>query len=123
MLDLVKLPVLLRKCINMKIRKGDKIKVIAGKDKGREGKIEKIFPKEGKVIVPGINLYKKHVKGYGDVKGGIYDLPRPLVYAKIALLCPKCKKVTRVAFRMAGKEKVRICTKCRKEIEVNNAKK
>jgi len=101
----------------LKLKIGDTVKVTAGKDAGREGKIEKILVKEEKAIVPGVNLYKKHVKGFGDVKGGIYDIPRPLGFGKIALICPKCKKITRVGFRFAGKEKVRICKKCGKEID------
>ena len=87
----------------LKFKKGDTVKITAGKDKGREGKI--------------VNLYKKHVKGFGDVKGGVYDIPRPLGYGKVALICPKCKKMTRVGFGKAGDEKVRICKKCKKEID------
>ena len=101
----------------LKFKKGDTVKITSGKDKGRDGKIEKIVPKSGKVIVPGVNLYKKHVKGFGDVKGGVYDIPRPLGPGKIALVCPKCKKQTRVGFKFAGEEKVRICKKCGKEID------
>lgn len=104
----------------IKFRKGDTVKITAGKDKGRQGKIERIFIKQGTVLVPEINLYKKHVKGYGDVKAGVYDLPRPLSFAKIALLCPKCKKATRVHFKIVGNEKVRVCAKCRKEIDAKN---
>lgn len=100
----------------IKFKIGDTVKITAGKDKGREGKIEKLLSEENKAIVPGVNLYKKHVKGFGDVKGGIYDIPRPLGFGKIALVCPQCKKVTRVGFKFAGKEKVRICKKCGKEI-------
>jgi large subunit ribosomal protein L24 len=101
----------------LKLKKGDTVKITAGKDKGREGKIEKVLPVDQKVIVPGVNLYKKHVKGYGDVKGGVYDIPRALGFGKIALICPKCKKLTRVGFKFAGKEKVRFCKKCGKEID------
>lgn len=101
----------------LKLKVGDTVKIIAGKDKGREGKVEKVFPKEAKILVPDVNLYKKHVKGFGEVKGGVYDLPRPLGLGKIALICPKCKKVTRVGFKFAGKEKVRVCRKCGKEID------
>lgn len=101
----------------LKFKKGDTVKITAGKDKGREGKIEKILITESKVIIPGVNLYKKHVKGFGDVKGGVYDIPRPLGYGKVALICPKCKKMTRVGFSMAGDAKVRICKKCKKEID------
>jgi len=100
-----------------KLKIGDSIKVTSGKDKGRDGKIEKIFPNEGAVLIQGINMYKKHVKGYGEQKGGIYDLPRPISCSKIALICPKCKKVTRIGFRFVDKEKVRICKKCKKEID------
>jgi large subunit ribosomal protein L24 len=105
----------------IKFKANDTVKVTLGKDKGREGKIEKVFPKEGKALVPGVNMYKKHVKGNAQAnqKGGIYDLPRPLSFAKFSLLCPKCKKVTRVGFRLVGDEKVRICRKCNKEIDTN----
>jgi large subunit ribosomal protein L24 len=101
----------------IKFKIGDTVKITAGKDKGREGKIEKILPAESKVIIPGVNLYKKHVKGFGDVKGGVYDIPRPLGFGKIGLICPKCKKITRVGFKFAGTEKVRMCKKCKKEID------
>jgi len=100
----------------LKFKTGDTVKITAGKDKGREGKIEKILPQEGLAIIPEVNIYKKHVKGLQGQKGGIYDLPRPLPFAKIALICPKCKKVTRVSFRFVGAEKVRVCAKCKKEI-------
>ena len=56
----------------LKFKIGDTVKITAGKDKGREGKIEKILLDEAKALIPGVNLYKKHVKGFGDVKGGIY---------------------------------------------------
>ena len=101
----------------IKFKIGDTVKITAGKDKGREAKIEKNIPTEAKVIIPGVNLYKKHVKGFGDVKGGVYDIPRPLGFGKIALVCPKCKKITRIGFKFAGEEKVRICKKCGKEID------
>ncbi len=101
----------------IKFKIGDTVKITAGKDKGREGKIEKINSTEAKALIPEINIYKKHVKGFGDVKGGIYPIPRPMGFGKIALICPKCKKMTRVGFKFAGEEKVRICKKCRKEID------
>lgn len=104
----------------IKFKIGDTVKVTLGKDRGREGKIEFIDTKDRTVVIPQVNIYKKHVKGQGTKegqKGGIYELPRPLPFSKISLLCPKCKKVTRVAFRMVEKDKVRICAKCRKEID------
>lgn len=102
----------------IKLKAGDSVKVVLGKDKGREGKIESIDRKKGVAIIPGINIYKKHVKGSQGQKGGIYEIPRPLPFSKIALICPKCKKLTRVGFRVLEKEKVRICAKCKKEIDI-----
>ena len=107
----------------IKFKIGDTVTITSGKDRGREGKIEKIFPKKSLALIPGINVYKKHVKGFSGQKGGIYDIPKPIVFAKIALVCPKCKKQTRVGFKMAGNEKVRVCKKCSKEIIVKKAKK
>ena len=104
----------------LKFKVGDSVKITSGKDKGRSGKIEKVFPKKENVLIPGINISKKHLKGQQGKKGGIYDIPKPLAFAKIALICPKCKKTTRVGFRLAGKEKVRICKKCRKEIVIKS---
>lgn len=106
----------------LKLKVGDTIKVIQGKDKGRTGKIEKIFPKQKTVLIPGINIYKKHVKKATavDKKGGIYEIPRPLQFSKVALVCPKCKKLTRIGFKhekdKSGEEikKVRVCRKCKK---------
>jgi large subunit ribosomal protein L24 len=105
----------------IKFKIGDSVKVTSGKDKGREGKIEKVNPEKSLVLIPGMNIYKKHVKGQGTEKGqkgSIYELSRPLSFAKIALVCPKCKKTTRVAFKTVGKEKVRVCKKCAKEIDI-----
>ncbi|MBL7036401.1 50S ribosomal protein L24 [Candidatus Microgenomates bacterium] len=107
----------------MKLKKGDKVKITAGKDRGKEGKIENVLPKEKKVIVPEVNLYKKHVKGQQGQKGGMFDLPRPLSVAKIALICPKCKKQTRIGIRLVKNEKVRICKKCNKEIDTGGKNK
>lgn len=101
----------------LKFKVGDTLKITAGKDKGREGKIEKIFSKKGQVLVQGLNIYKKHVKGSQGQKGGIYEVPRPLSFNKVALVCPKCKKATRVGFRMVEKDKVRVCQKCGKELD------
>ena len=98
-----------------KFKIGDTVKITSGKDKGREGKIEKIFLKQGLALIPGINIYKKHIKGRPGQKGGIYDIPRPIAFSSISLICSKCKKVTRIGFRIVGHEKVRICRKCGKE--------
>jgi len=100
----------------LKFKIGDTVKITSGKDKGREGKIEKIDPKNRSVLIPGINIYKKHVKGMPGQKGGIYDIPKPLPFSKFAIICPKCNKLTRIGFKMVGKEKLRFCKKCKKEL-------
>lgn len=101
----------------LKFKIGDTVKVMTGKDKGREGKIEKVDIFSLSAYIPEINLFKKHVKGYPGQKGGIYDIPRPLPFSKIALICPKCKKITRVGFRVTNDEKLRFCRKCKKLID------
>jgi len=101
----------------MKIKKGDKVKVIYGKDKGKEGVVEKVYKKTNKVLIPGVNLYKKHIKKNEKMpQGGIIDIPRPLDVSKVMLICPKCKKPTRVGFFKEGKKKFRICKKCESKI-------
>lgn len=100
----------------MKFKKGDEIIVTLGKDQGKKGKIEAIFPKEGKALVNGVNVYKRHTKPQGeDKKGGIIDLPKPLSFSKMSLLCPKCSKPTRIGYQIGlkSKTKIRICRKCK----------
>lgn len=104
-----------------KIKKGDTVKVLAGKDKGRTGIVEQVFAKEGLVLLPGINLYKKHLKERGQQQGGVIELPRPLPLSKVALVCPHCQQPTRVGFQLNG-EKKRVCKKCGKEIEDKRGK-
>lgn len=101
--------------MKLKIKKGDKVKIMAGKDKGREGVVEKVLLKENKVLVTGINIFKKHTRGGKAKKGGIIDIIKPLPLSNVAVLCPKCGKTTRLGFRQDGK-KVRICKKCQEAI-------
>lgn len=99
----------------MKIRKGDLVKIRIGKDRGRQGKVLKVLPREGKVVVEGINKFKKHVKGDGrDKESAIVDVVRPLQVSNVMLICPSCNKTTRVGFKVEGKSKSRICKKCNK---------
>lgn len=101
----------------MRFKKGDQVIVTAGKDKGRKGKIEKILTKENKVLLPGLNIVKKHLKKRDEkTKGGIIEISKPIDVAKIALLCPKCEKPTRIGYKFEGKEKQRICRKCKASI-------
>lgn len=101
----------------MKLKKGDLIRVMVGKDKGREGRIEKVDVKLDLVLIPGINQYKKHRKPQGEGKPGeIITLDRPLSASKVALVCPVCKMATRIGFSIVADKKVRICRKCDKEV-------
>lgn len=100
-----------------KLKKGDEVKVVAGKDKGKTGKIEEIFTKQNKVLVSGVNQYKRHMKARSqNQKSEIITLTKPLPVANVALVCPKCHKPARVGFLMEKDKKVRICKKCKKTI-------
>lgn len=100
-----------------KFKKGDKVKILLGKDSGKEGTIEKVLSKDRRVFVGGVNLSKRHVKKMGQTEGGIIDIPKSLDISNVGLICPNCKKVTRIAFKIEGKNKIRICKKCKKEIK------
>ncbi len=101
----------------MKIHKNDQVLIISGKDKGRKAKILQSFPKEKKILVEGVNIRKKHVrpKKSGE-KGQIVEMPGPINVSNAKLICPKCKKPTRVGYKKEGEKKYRICKKCNQEI-------
>ena len=101
----------------MNIRKDDKVVVISGKDKGKEGKVIVANPKAGKVIVEGVNVASKHQKPrkQGE-EGGIIKVETPIYASKVQLVCPKCGKATRVGHKIADGKKVRVCKKCGAEI-------
>ncbi len=85
----------------MKIKKGDKIKITVGKDKGKSGVVEKVYQNSEKVLVTGLNLYKRHVKKNEKMpQGGIVEIPRAIDISKLNLICPKCTKLTRVGFKI-----------------------
>ena len=102
---------------SMKIKKGDTVLIISGKDRGRKGKILKSLPKEQRVLIEGINLKKKHVrpKREGE-KGQIIQVPAPIPASKVKLICAKCQKTTRIGYKIIGEKKHRICKKCGGEI-------
>ena len=101
----------------MNIRKDDKVVVLSGKDKGKQGKILTADPKAEKVIVEGVNVATKHQKPrkQGE-EGGIIKINTPIYASKVQLVCPKCGKATRVAHKIEGDKKVRVCKKCGAEI-------
>ncbi len=99
-----------------KIRKGDNVQVLKGKDRGKSGSVERVLPRKDKISVSGVNMVKRHVKKYGEVEGGIIELFKPINISNVALICPACKKPTRVGFLVKDKEKARICKLCKAEI-------
>jgi large subunit ribosomal protein L24 len=110
----------------MKIKKGDKVKILAGKDKGKEGKVMQVFVEKNKASIEGMNLSIKHLRPrrQGE-KGQRIEFPAPLDMSNLLLICPKCGKATRIGFKVTeeivGDKKVakkeRICKKCEKNID------
>lgn len=101
----------------MKIKKGDTVQVITGKDKGRKGKVERVYPKSEKVMVETINMFKRHVKKSEQApKGGIVEVSRPLPVSNVMMVCPKCKKPSRIGYVRTEGKKTRVCKSCQKEL-------
>ncbi len=93
----------------MKIRKGDTVLVIAGKDKGRTGTVDRVYPKSEKVLVENINMYKKAVpKTEQTPQGGIMDVPRPIHMSNLMVVDPKTKKPSRVRYEIKDGKKERV---------------
>ena len=97
----------------MNIRKDDTVIVLSGKDKGKKGKVLSANPKAEKVVVEGVNVASHHRKPrkQGE-EGGILKIETPIYACKVQVVCPKCGKATRVAHKIEGDKKVRICKKC-----------
>lgn len=97
-----------------KIKKGDSVQMLKGKDRGKTGKVVHVFPKEQKVIVEGLNLVKKHVrpKRQGE-KGEIVSMPRKVAVANVGIMCGRCGKPARVGFLVEKDVKTRICRRCK----------
>ncbi|MBI2552325.1 50S ribosomal protein L24 [Candidatus Uhrbacteria bacterium] len=103
----------------MKIKKGDIVKILTGTSKGKTGKVLNVFLQNGTVTVEGVNLHKKHTRPRKQgQQGQVVEFPAPLPSSKVALVCPKCGKTTRVGYVMkAGEKKRRVCKKCRTIID------
>jgi len=102
----------------MSIKKGDTVIVLSGKDKGKQGKVETVLPKESKVVVEKVNVVSRHTKPrqQGD-EGGIIKKEAPIYACKVMRVCPKCNKPTRSAHKLlADGKKVAVCKKCGAEI-------
>jgi large subunit ribosomal protein L24 len=101
----------------MTIKEGDQIILISGKDKGKKGKVLRAFPKDGKILVEGLNMRKKHQKPkkQGD-KGQIIEMPAAIQISNAMLICPKCSKPARMGNKVVNNKKYRVCKKCNQEI-------
>ncbi|MDD4062538.1 MAG: 50S ribosomal protein L24 [Candidatus Pacebacteria bacterium] len=101
----------------MKIKKGDNVLVISGKDKGKKGKVLQVFPIKERIVVENVNLRKKNVKAKrANEKGQIVQFPAPLAVSNVKIICPKCSVSARVGYIVKDGKKSRICKKCNKEI-------
>ncbi|GAQ95821.1 large subunit ribosomal protein L24 [Thermodesulfovibrio aggregans] len=105
--------------MSLRIKKGDTVLVLSGKDKDKKGRVLKVLPKDEKVIVEGINIVKKHQKPSRKYpQGGIIERENPVHISKVMLMCPKCDKPTRIGARiLEDGRKVRICKKCKEVID------
>lgn len=102
----------------MKIKTNDQVKIIAGKDKGKTGKVLQVFPKRERVVVEGANLMKKHLRTQRQgEKGQIIELAGPIHASNVVLICPKCSHETRVGYKTEADIKKRQCKKCHEVIE------
>ncbi len=101
----------------MKIRKNDEVRIVSGKDKGKTGKVEKVFTKKSQVLIGGINQYKRHQKGrMQGQKSEIITITKPLPMSVVMIVCPKCSKPTRIGYLLRDEKKIRICKKCKQGI-------
>lgn len=101
----------------MKIRTGDTVLIISGKDRKKTGKVSEVFPKNNKIIVEGLNIVKKHTRPRREgEKGQVVQVSRPIDVSNVKLICSKCKKPTRIGYRILEKSKTRVCNKCKQEI-------
>ncbi len=101
----------------MRIKKGDNIIMISGKEKGKRGKVIKVLPAENKAVIENINLKKKHQKPKtGGKKGEKIETPRPVSVSSVMLICKNCEKPVRVGYKILDGKKIRICKKCGLEV-------
>ena len=101
----------------MKLKKGDRVQVLAGKDVGKQGEITRVLRERDKVIIDGINVAKRHQKSTkATMQGGIIDKDMPIHVSNVAIVCTSCGGPTRIVYRFEGDDKVRVCRKCGKDL-------
>jgi large subunit ribosomal protein L24 len=103
----------------MKIKKGDTVKIISGKDRGKLSKVLSVLGDSDRVVVEKVNVAKIHKKQTGNQKdpGGIIEVERPISISKVMVVCPSCNKSTRVGWKISKDKKVRICKKCKNVLD------
>lgn len=107
----------------MKIKRNDNVMILAGKDKGKTGIVEKVFPEAGRFVVKGIALAKKHIKpSKKNPQGGIIDINLSINSSNALVVCPSCGKPTKIAYSILNDKKIRICKKCKQSLEVASGK-
>ena len=102
-----------------KIKKNDNVQVMAGKDKGKQGQVRRVIPKENRAVVTGVNIVKKHQRPRTMQQvGGIIEMEAPIQLSNLALICPNCGRAGRVGIHVhEDGKKVRYCKRCKEDIE------
>ena len=103
-----------------RIRKGDFVQVIKGKDRGKKGRVIKVFPEEGRILVEGVNFVHKHTRPKAvDKQGGIIQMEKPVSYSNVMFFCMKCSKPARLGIKiLQDGTKTRYCKRCNEIVEV-----
>jgi large subunit ribosomal protein L24 len=106
------------KKVNYSVKKGDEVIVLAGKDKGKKGKVKSVIPAAGRVVVEKVNMVTKAMRPtQQNPQGGLTKIEAPLAISNVMLVCPSCSTPTRVGHSIEGDKKVRVCKKCGKAID------
>lgn len=103
----------------MKVKKGDKVLIKKGKDNGKTGVVQRVLVEKNKIVVNGVNIYKKSIKPtQKNPHGGIVDVNLPINASNIRIICNHCDKPARIGYKATANEKMRICKKCKESIDV-----
>jgi large subunit ribosomal protein L24 len=108
--------------VGNKIKKGDTVEVVSGNDRGLRGTVQRVLPRESRLVISGVNIVKKHQQpiraGRGEVQAGVIEFEAPLHISNVMLVCPRCDERTRVGFtRQEDGRKVRVCRECGEAID------
>jgi large subunit ribosomal protein L24 len=103
---------------SLNVKRGDRVRVITGKDKGKEGKVLRAFPEKQRVLVEGVNIIKKHARPtQKSPQGGIREIEGSVHVSNVMLVCPSCSEPTRVGHFREDGVRLRVCKKCGKQVE------